>query len=225
MEQYAESSMNINIKIQLDVEDQSVPPDVLEAMYRRGMKGASDLIGKMGERLPLVLCPVHHVPPELVYTVRPDGSEKFRFQTCCDELYRVTTLPVSTVGGEQSETPSQVTTVDVPADHIKSVVLSLPTGDKVEVPVAKLESLRIGRKSAPPSPLIDIDLRPFRAEECGVSRLHAVIVARDNLPYIIDNNSTNGTFLNGLRVTEPRPLRSGDRLRFGALLTTVRFGM
>ncbi len=38
---------------------------------------------------------------------------------------------------------------------------------------------------------------------------------------LTDTGSTNGTRLNGWRVTEPVPLRAGDRVMFGALTMVV----
>ncbi len=47
-----------------------------------------------------------------------------------------------------------------------------------------------------------------------VSSLHARIVRDGGPPILIDANSTNGTFVNGERITD-RPLQAGDRVRFG----------
>ena len=63
-----------------------------------------------------------------------------------------------------------------------------------------------------------------RGETCSVrfdaqteriaSKQHAFIEARADGFYLADSNSTNGTFLNGQRVTSAR-LDSGDRIQFG----------
>ena len=44
----------------------------------------------------------------------------------------------------------------------------------------------------------------------GVSRRHAQISRRNNQYILEDLNSSNGTFLNGRRLTGPTPLSSGD---------------
>ena len=64
-----------------------------------------------------------------------------------------------------------------------------------------------------------------RGETCSVrfdpqteriaSKQHAFIEARADGFYVTDNDSTNGTFLNGNRVTSAK-LNSGDRLQFGS---------
>ncbi len=54
-----------------------------------------------------------------------------------------------------------------------------------------------------------------------VSRRHAAIQYIDSLPeqgfYLIDFNSTNGTYLNGEPVYEPKKLQDGDRIRLGCI--------
>ena len=49
----------------------------------------------------------------------------------------------------------------------------------------------------------------------GVSRRHAQISHRNNQFILEDLNSSNGTFLNGRRLTGPTPLSSGDEIGLG----------
>jgi pSer/pThr/pTyr-binding forkhead associated (FHA) protein len=60
-----------------------------------------------------------------------------------------------------------------------------------------------------------------RGQECGLrltegspSRLHAQLGVADNQPWVEDLGSTNGTFVNGVRITARTTLRDGDALRF-----------
>lgn len=53
------------------------------------------------------------------------------------------------------------------------------------------------------------------------SNHHALILWRDELWWLEDLESHNGTFLNEQRITQPVPLTSGDRIRIGA--TVLRF--
>lgn len=51
----------------------------------------------------------------------------------------------------------------------------------------------------------------------GVSRFHARILRQDDGQFVLtDLNSSNGTFLNGVRVFEPSPLKYGDRIEIGS---------
>ena len=44
---------------------------------------------------------------------------------------------------------------------------------------------------------------------------HALLVSRNDRVLIQDSASTNGTFVNDMRVTRPRELKHGDLIRFG----------
>jgi hypothetical protein len=63
-----------------------------------------------------------------------------------------------------------------------------------------------------------------RSAECqlqlpaaGASRRHASVGWRDGAVVLRDLGSTNGTYLNGQRVSQETALRSGDRIRIGGL--------
>jgi hypothetical protein len=56
----------------------------------------------------------------------------------------------------------------------------------------------------------------FRFADDGLSRLHASIYVEGDRVWVVDENSSNGTFVNGLRVSGAgTPLRSGDSIRIG----------
>jgi hypothetical protein len=69
----------------------------------------------------------------------------------------------------------------------------------------------------------DIDLTFYGAIIQGVSRRHLMIIKEGNLLKVADLGSTNGTFLNGVRLQprQPRLLRTGDRLSLGQLVIKV----
>lgn len=73
----------------------------------------------------------------------------------------------------------------------------------------------------------DLDLSPLGAATLGVSRAHAALAfdANRNVMTLMDMNSMNGTYLNGLRLLpqESHDLRSGDQIRFGRLVVRVGF--
>ncbi len=54
-----------------------------------------------------------------------------------------------------------------------------------------------------------------------VSKQHAQIELQEGIYILTDTNSTNGTFLNDMRITDPRALKDGDIIRIGN--TTLRF--
>jgi hypothetical protein len=68
-----------------------------------------------------------------------------------------------------------------------------------------------------------------RAEACQVklddtyaSSFHARLFVRDGEWYVEDLGSTNGTFVNQQRVTEPIPVGAGDRVRIGRTILELR---
>src|SRR5215472_15981956 len=77
------------------------------------------------------------------------------------------------------------------------------------------ENLVLGRLSRtgyddPP----DVDLNLFNAQQKGVSRKHVLIRRGNYLLFVMDLDSTNGTWLNGRRLLphHDRLLRDGDEL-------------
>ena len=56
----------------------------------------------------------------------------------------------------------------------------------------------------------------FRFADDGLSRLHATLYVDGDRVWIVDENSSNGTFVNGLRAAPAgTPLRSGDAIKIG----------
>lgn len=70
----------------------------------------------------------------------------------------------------------------------------------------------------------DLDFGPYGAMRHGVSRRHALVRPGDSQLYLIDQNSTNGTWVNGQRLSPGRdfPLSDGDTVELGALRMTLR---
>jgi hypothetical protein len=59
-------------------------------------------------------------------------------------------------------------------------------------------------------------------EDSFVSQIHARMFRRDGDLFVEDLGSTNGTFLNGKKVSAPVPVRKGDKIQFGRTTTEVR---
>lgn len=90
--------------------------------------------------------------------------------------------------------------------------------------MAMVESLVIGRALEGDTD-IGLDLTPYGAYHYGVSRHHARLQLIDGYMQIEDNNSTNGTRVNGWLVTPKQfyRLHNGDEIEFGRLLTVINF--
>src|SRR5271156_6443021 len=59
-------------------------------------------------------------------------------------------------------------------------------------------------------------------DEPSVSGIHARIIRAEPSYVLADENATNGTFVNGERLTEPVHLKDGDRVQLGPVLV-LRF--
>jgi hypothetical protein len=70
-----------------------------------------------------------------------------------------------------------------------------------------------------------VDLTPYNANLLGVSRQHALITPSNKTYLLQDMDSTNGTWLNEIKLTphRPYPIRSGDLIRLGQLALYIYF--
>ncbi|MEM9953086.1 MAG: FHA domain-containing protein [Chloroflexota bacterium] len=83
----------------------------------------------------------------------------------------------------------------------------------------------IGRHDAEMNYTPIVDLTPFGGKLFGVSRRHATLNNHNGVLYIVDHNTKNGTYVNGIRIETEKPhvLTNGDRLQIGRLQLMVRF--
>jgi pSer/pThr/pTyr-binding forkhead associated (FHA) protein len=87
------------------------------------------------------------------------------------------------------------------------------------------QSIVLGRSDARLRYHADVDLTPYGALDRGVSREHARVYTEEGHLYIVDMNSTNGTFLSGKRLEPNTPalLHKGDELLLGRLPVQILF--
>jgi pSer/pThr/pTyr-binding forkhead associated (FHA) protein len=92
--------------------------------------------------------------------------------------------------------------------------------DSQEFDLGGKENILIGREDPVSGIYPDVDLTPHGGEEGGVSRLHARIFFENDRYLIVDENSTNFTFLNRQRLAAktPTPLHDNDEIRFGRVI-------
>lgn len=87
--------------------------------------------------------------------------------------------------------------------------------------------IKIGRNSKHASPSCDVDLGPFGGGDYGVSRTHAIIrfERSQSRLTLIDNKSTNGTFINGVKIPSGMEsmLTDGDELKLGRMVFRIQF--
>jgi hypothetical protein len=97
-----------------------------------------------------------------------------------------------------------------------------PSGATIGLDVR--QSLTVGRANPGADEQPDLDLSPHLAAEQGVSRRHAELIPTEEALYLLDLDSTNGTWLNGsyLKPGQRRILSPGDRVELGLLSLVVR---
>ncbi|MFP4344124.1 MAG: FHA domain-containing protein [Anaerolineales bacterium] len=94
-----------------------------------------------------------------------------------------------------------------------------------KVLLSAASEILFGRLDAAHGIFPEMDLTADGGLENGVSRRHARVYTRDGVCYVEDLDSTNGTFLNGERLTPylPYKLHDGDVLTLGTLQIRAHF--
>lgn len=95
--------------------------------------------------------------------------------------------------------------------HPREIVVHHPTGNP-EVIALNGDAVTLGRSTVA-SVVVD---------DVYVSDEHAQVMPLDEGWVVRDLGSTNGTFLNGAKVTQPTALAAGDHLRIGKTRIEVR---
>jgi predicted component of type VI protein secretion system len=117
---------------------------------------------------------------------------------------------------DQKKTAAYAKALDTWASlHLLDSGQILPLGDRME--------FTLGRVSDAQPIMPDIDLTPYQAYASGVSRLHAVLKREGKRVFVMDLGSSNGTYLNGVRLkpTVDQTINHGDMLALGKLKIQV----
>jgi pSer/pThr/pTyr-binding forkhead associated (FHA) protein len=123
----------------------------------------------------------------------------------------------------QSQIPAEVA---VP--EIKAIDLGMPRPWRIAIRLVQLQiqmiidlenTMVLGRAHPDTGFFPDIDLGAFGGSDQGVSREHLYFKLDGDRVVIEDNNSANGTRLNGqiLKPHEAYPVRNGDELVLGLM--------
>ena len=132
------------------------------------------------------------------------------------------TEPIPDQEDEQPARPSRKKEGDAQARAISLEVDVTNSGRKVLLSAER--EILVGRLDAAHGIFPELDLTTDGGLEQGVSRRHARIYTRDGTCFVEDLDSTNGTFLNGERLTPylPYAFQDGDELMFGTMHISVR---
>ena len=128
--------------------------------------------------------------------------------------------------GEDLTTVASTRSVPVDTSNIGEAVIMLRVAETTEnVVLEPGRQTTLGRYDPQREQQPDIDFGPYGALENGVSNLHSMIEHSDSGVKIKDMGSTNGTYVNGRRLTPDNfyILQNGDELRLGKLQLVIHF--
>lgn len=86
-----------------------------------------------------------------------------------------------------------------------------------------IDKLAVGRTEGNDQAIVGFDLSGLNASDLGVSRRHALFTIQSDYIALTDLNSSNGTYINGVKLPPDQPMRVSDKdnLRFGHLTATI----
>lgn len=119
-------------------------------------------------------------------------------------------------------------TIDIqdfePVEQSKHILVLIPSSRR-RLELTLKNQIRIGRADHDAKIIPELDFTQDQGIENGISRLHAVMQLTKQGVLLTDLDSTNGTYLNKVRIPTQRPvlLQSGDEVRFGDLLVHIFF--
>jgi len=160
------------------------------------------------------------------------GHNNFEGTMVCDDCGFPIVKIVTTALTNEEPALTLVPMAAPSAAHIGTVILSETSDVSLEVvgfadriAIAPNQRTVLGRSETNGSNTPDIDLTPFGAFEKGVSRTHAALIRQDSSLTLLDLGSSNGTLINGRRISanQPRVVQDGDEITFGQLVARVYF--
>jgi len=130
------------------------------------------------------------------------------------QMTEIATAVLPTAGHEL-----RVSSMEVPEEGIAIYT----TASGIPVAVCSEDRLTLGRRLTGEIDSTFVDLQPFDAYENGVSRRHALIQAAHPGYEIIDLGSTNGTWLEKVRLVphQPYPLKLVSQVTLGRMQLTL----
>ena len=136
---------------------------------------------------------------------------------------RTNVLPFAEIGSQPLPMPVDINKLE-PPQAPKHVQFLIPSSRR-RLELKLLNQMRVGRADPEANISPELDFTQDQGIENGISRLHATIQLTKQGIILTDLDSTNGTFLNNVRLPAQQPflVRSGDEIRFGDLLIHIFF--
>lgn len=119
---------------------------------------------------------------------------------------------------DNPDSSSSISEPDISGESFSPISLNLVESGKI-IPLSDGSDFTLGRITEGQPIMPDIDLSPYNAYSEGVSRLHALLKLENNQIIIKDLGSSNGTFINNIRLAphEEKQVNHGDVINLGRL--------
>jgi serine/threonine protein kinase len=156
--------------------------------------------------------------PILAKALAQDPADRYQTMTEFSQVLRDTRNQLRSSARAGGHAPAEPDTTSMAEEELKqpSIRLKIVTSGQ-EIVRARKSELTIGRAYKGSIP--DIDLGPYGGSKAGVSRKHSRLLFKNKQWYVEDLGSTNGTFVNGARISahEAIPFKHGDLIRCGQI--------
>ncbi|MCD4687240.1 MAG: FHA domain-containing protein [Anaerolineae bacterium] len=205
--------MRIEVRFEMDTE--TITRQALREMLKNPvmLEHLDQLIERARTELADLRCRVHNQPPYITVTVLTTNEIAVDIVGCCEALVQAAKLRFDR-GLVQTAyfQPGMRLIVQVEGDQ-----------EPLVFDFFQIDTLVIGRSAPETDDAPEIDLAPYGAFDRGISRRHALLFWRNGTLHIMDDDSANGTFLNGRRLPprEPTIIRNHDEIALGGLALTV----
>ncbi|MBN1965720.1 MAG: FHA domain-containing protein [Anaerolineae bacterium] len=164
-------------------------------------------------RFEKLYCPTHGRATEIIVHMTGTGELVIKVDFCCADALAASTAPLEAAVEQPPST-----------DRIEGARLTLRIDGTAAVwqfAAEDVDVITIGRELAEEPAALDLE--PFGGDELGVSRRHATIERRSGAFFLTDTGSTNGTWLNRMRLMPHQPylLEEANTVQFGHMTVTV----
>lgn len=205
----------MRIEVHFEVETDTITRQGLREMLKNPvmLEHLDQLIERVRTELEDLRCRVHNQPPYITVTVLPANEIAVDIVGCCEALVQAAKLRFDR-GLVQTAyfQPGMRLLVHIEGDR-----------EPLVFDFFQIDTLVIGRSAPETDDKPEIDLAPYGAFDRGISRRHALLFWRNGTLHVMDNESANGTFLNGRRLAprEPQIIRNHDEIALGGLVLSV----
>lgn len=158
------------------------------------------------------------------------GTEEFRFHADTAPVVASAPTPVASASATSAPAPAVASPPSAPMSDAARAAMSQPTAppmERADDPRPELASLEImnegpgkGTRFPIRSALSHVGRgahNDIRLAEDSVSETHAKLQRRDDGWYVVDMDSTNGTYVSGTRIAGERRLEGTPDVRFGGM--------